>query len=309
MKRTARLRRVFKWTGAALCAAVLAIWCGTIAHDVYCRVPRLGLLFAGEGYIGYFGTNTHQWSDWNESYGGEAWAVESAPEDGILAWDLWPFDPEEVWQASPVLADLGRRALIVFLDGGGVAIPGSLAFTMVMLPTAVLFFRDRRPRLASHRFSRLRQRLKWIGTGLVASVIGVWLISLFYAMGIQLPRNIYVGTQDAVITAFWIENEIQPDAVWTTRLIGPQFGGFGLIWPHQTDFAYNSGEWGSVTVIPFWTPMLIIAVPTALLWHRDRRCNRPGCCLRCGYDLTGNISGVCSECGDKARPRTLLPDS
>lgn len=28
-------------------------------------------------------------------------------------------------------------------------------------------------------------------------------------------------------------------------------------------------------------------------WHRARR----GLCVRCGYDLTGNISGVCSECG------------
>ncbi len=24
---------------------------------------------------------------------------------------------------------------------------------------------------------------------------------------------------------------------------------------------------------------------------------RKGCCLKCAYDLTGNVSGVCSECG------------
>lgn len=23
----------------------------------------------------------------------------------------------------------------------------------------------------------------------------------------------------------------------------------------------------------------------------------PGCCRECGYDLTGNVSGVCPECG------------
>lgn len=30
-------------------------------------------------------------------------------------------------------------------------------------------------------------------------------------------------------------------------------------------------------------------------WHRARR----GLCVRCGYDLTGNISGVCPECGTR----------
>jgi len=50
---------------------------------------------------------------------------------------------------------------------------------------------------------------------------------------------------------------------------------------------------------PIWILVLVTAIPTAWLWHRDRRRIRPGCCLRCGYDLTGNTSGVCSECGEK----------
>lgn len=29
-------------------------------------------------------------------------------------------------------------------------------------------------------------------------------------------------------------------------------------------------------------------------WHRRRK---PGCCTACGYDLTGNVSGRCPECG------------
>jgi hypothetical protein len=35
-------------------------------------------------------------------------------------------------------------------------------------------------------------------------------------------------------------------------------------------------------------------------WSLGRRLNRrsePGHCLRCGYDLTGNVSGICPECG------------
>ena len=43
---------------------------------------------------------------------------------------------------------------------------------------------------------------------------------------------------------------------------------------------------------------LLFAIPTVILWHRDRR-PPPGHCQNCAYDLTGNISGVCPECGTR----------
>ncbi len=47
--------------------------------------------------------------------------------------------------------------------------------------------------------------------------------------------------------------------------------------------------------LPLWIPLLITAVPTFILWRRDRIPH--GHCQRCGYDLTGNVSGRCPECG------------
>jgi hypothetical protein len=44
-------------------------------------------------------------------------------------------------------------------------------------------------------------------------------------------------------------------------------------------------------------PFLGVALPTAYLFWRDRRYPR-GHCQTCGYDLTGNTSGVCPECGE-----------
>ncbi len=42
--------------------------------------------------------------------------------------------------------------------------------------------------------------------------------------------------------------------------------------------------------------LVILAVlTTAYLFRRDLR-HPPGCCQRCGYDLQGNVSGVCPKC-------------
>jgi len=49
--------------------------------------------------------------------------------------------------------------------------------------------------------------------------------------------------------------------------------------------------------VPLWGLFLVVALPTVFLWWRDRRRIPPGHCRNCGYDLTGNVSGVCPECG------------
>jgi hypothetical protein len=55
-------------------------------------------------------------------------------------------------------------------------------------------------------------------------------------------------------------------------------------------------------------PVIVVVAPAAgvfaLLWwlmdplKADRR-RRLGLCVGCGYDLTGNVSGVCPECGPR----------
>ncbi len=51
-------------------------------------------------------------------------------------------------------------------------------------------------------------------------------------------------------------------------------------------------------------PIAVCVLPTLLLWLVDYGLSRsshdsmqPGHCQRCGYDLTGNVSGICPECG------------
>lgn len=48
--------------------------------------------------------------------------------------------------------------------------------------------------------------------------------------------------------------------------------------------------------IPLWLALAVVLAPTLLIHARLPR-RRAGCCLGCGYDLTGNVSGRCPECG------------
>ena len=54
---------------------------------------------------------------------------------------------------------------------------------------------------------------------------------------------------------------------------------------------------------PLWVFVLTFALPPAIRLrrrYRERNARRRGLCVACGYDLTGNASGVCPECGQVA---------
>lgn len=54
-------------------------------------------------------------------------------------------------------------------------------------------------------------------------------------------------------------------------------------------------------IMPFWIPFLVFGFYPAIAFMRGpfRKWRLPedGHCTRCRYDLTGNMSGVCPECG------------
>ena len=63
------------------------------------------------------------------------------------------------------------------------------------------------------------------------------------------------------------------------------------------------GTHGSVAgyvELPLYVVLAAVAVPTRLVWRLGRKHVEPGHC-RCGYDLTGNVSGKCPECGRRVK--------
>ncbi len=49
--------------------------------------------------------------------------------------------------------------------------------------------------------------------------------------------------------------------------------------------------------MPLWIAFAIVALPTVTSWRRVRRRPSVGSCPAYGYDLAGNTTGVCPECG------------
>ena len=95
------------------------------------------------------------------------------------------------------------------------------------------------------------------------------------------------------------ENTLNPKGVPRTAWTSYDFGKF-TGWRATR----GPGPWAYYTVsIPGWIPaVLLLAYPTVAairgpLRRQQRR--RKGRCLECGYDLTGNVSGQCPECGTK----------
>jgi hypothetical protein len=69
----------------------------------------------------------------------------------------------------------------------------------------------------------------------------------------------------------------------------------------------SEGRMGFVSV-PLWLPFVLFSAYPLFVFIRHgpiRRSRRrqAGLCVKCGYDLTGNVTGTCPECGSQKTPR------
>ena len=62
--------------------------------------------------------------------------------------------------------------------------------------------------------------------------------------------------------------------------------------PCRVQILAYSPAWVPVALFAFY-PMFVFVRGPLRRWRRDRE----GLCVKCGYNLTGNVSGICPECG------------
>ncbi|MEE8169228.1 MAG: hypothetical protein V3T70_01655 [Phycisphaerae bacterium] len=164
--------------------------------------------------------------------------------------------------------------------------------------------------------SRIRLACKILGICATVLVIAAWAISVLYPCGsiglngsIGLENSAVLFSKQLVYGKFeWDERRVR---FWTGHLALDPLDGFRLELPRirrRSAFTVPTGQPPLAEtleiVLPLWIPLITFGIPTALMIIRDRRRRiPPGHCRRCGYDLTGNVSGVCPECGTACASR------
>jgi hypothetical protein len=207
----------------------------------------------------------------------------------------------------------------------------SSPFLLVAIPTAVLFWRDYRriPAGHSHR-QHLRHLPRMLGADIRYFILAAVCVILMFSIGIAAfvsmtnnvvlwmatdasqptmqivhagsvlklskgwielehvheviddPVSPFGGTKDYVV--FYWRKSILCSAITTPRIPGDSY-------------IYKSS-----TGVSLWFLLLLsMLLPLAIFRGPYRRYRRlmSGHCQKCGYNLTGNTSGICPECGER----------
>jgi hypothetical protein len=163
------------------------------------------------------------------------------------------------------------------------------------------------------RRSTLRKVGKWAGLAVCLLVLGVGAASFARGRSCTLcdrPR-VWVAVADGAIAVYWETWREPPEAAGRRMFYHPPVN--PAVVGRILRFMFLGGDnqagcatrlptidcdsAGGLVILPLWLPLVVATVLTATLRWRDRRRIPPGHCGQCGYNLTGNVSGVCPECG------------
>ncbi len=144
----------------------------------------------------------------------------------------------------------------------------------------------------------------WLGCGLAALCVLAYATELVGGPHVvavdRLHMVVGVWGGSAVLSVFTpaSEDEGQMYAGWLSEVMGQP--ATYLLLPRSyrpPEVTLVSGRGGRLFAVPFWMLGAIGAAMAGAPYTRGRRRYRRDCCAGCGYDLTGNVSGRCPECG------------
>ncbi len=153
---------------------------------------------------------------------------------------------------------------------------------------------------------RIRKTVKWGGAVLTVLFLTIWISSRWWYLDYLSRGGTWtVGVSEGTVSIGQVTPSgwPNPPPPWYYGFLDPPLH---LAWWF---------DWGSLPpsdwwfFVPLWVPAAATLLATGAAWRLDalaRRRARAGCCAKCGYDLTGNTTGICPECGAAApQPRPV----
>jgi len=156
------------------------------------------------------------------------------------------------------------------------------------------------------RWRRRWRRPKWAGLVVSLLIVAAWVTSTSWSLQYQYSSR---HVTPVMVSEFWPFGYEGSSFGLTGGCIVAVIDG-PLLRPrdelgwhvYQTPDWVRLRQWPpciahDIAIVPVWIPFLLVFLPTALLFWPYARMPR-GHCQNCGYNLTGNVSGVCAECGE-----------
>jgi hypothetical protein len=137
---------------------------------------------------------------------------------------------------------------------------------------------------------------------LIAPLVSIAIACAFYVITFFWQTAVYVGVGHFFIVEGYAEIRTWDDYNEGWRVVISARSGdvpafLGQIIPQYGTYARGT-RWCR---LPLW-PVVMPPLVWLLLRSRKRRRSFTSLCRQCAYDLTGNASGVCPECGTPTDP-------
>ncbi len=149
--------------------------------------------------------------------------------------------------------------------------------------------------------SGLRRIIKWVGLTLCILLLVTWVGTYAGGVFIRLyPNHVVVSAGGVRYLRYPIAPRRPAEVRWMEEPLNNMHALPYVVWSKEflPDGSQIGPDWWFD--LPFWFLLLMFGFPTLIAWRRDRV--KPGHCRTCEYNLTGNVSGVCPECGTEIKP-------
>ena len=183
------------------------------------------------------------------------------------------------------------------MNTNGIVCSSLYGFTLLVCLLTYWRVKRRGPRGGSFR---RRRKLVRVGLVLSALTLTVYLASRLWEFGFA-GDVIRIDCSDG-----WLCLAAVNETASQGRLQQLGWHSTGWYWTDNTSvniFFYRllpfvhrrPNSFDSIEIPVLWM-FLTVLIPSWIAWHSIRRVP-PGHCSECRYDLTGNVSGICPECG------------